>query len=52
MTIVTDILDSPHDEDGDPPPIFSSWGRLYEAVLLFLLLLIFLFYIFGAVFTL
>ncbi|MBI3933786.1 MAG: hypothetical protein HY316_03785 [Acidobacteria bacterium] len=28
------------------PPVFSTWGRLYAAVIGFLALLIFLFYLF------
>ncbi len=38
------------EDESERPPLFSSWGRLYAAVLLNLALQIFLFYVFARVF--
>jgi len=41
----------PHPPDIDPPPIFSTWPRLYLAVGLFLVVLIAVFSVFTQAFT-
>jgi len=41
---------SPHQVEDEPPPILSSWRRIYVIVLVYLALLIFAFYIFTRVF--
>lgn len=38
-------------EDEEPPPVFSSWGRLYAAVVVYLFSLISLFYLFTVTFS-
>ncbi len=40
-----------HEEPDEPPPIFGTWNRIYVLVLIYLVLLIIVFYIFGAAFT-
>jgi hypothetical protein len=40
-------MNSPSD---DPPPFLGTWKRLYAAVLVYLALLIFLFYVFTRTF--
>lgn len=39
-----------NDKEENPPPILSSWGRLYTLVLLNLIVLIAIFYIFTRAF--
>ena len=40
-----------HEEPDEPPPILGTWNRIYVLVLIYLVLLIIVFYIFGAAFT-
>lgn len=35
----------------EPPPFLGTWGRVYTAVILYLVLLIAAFYLFGRLFT-
>ncbi|MFC1608474.1 hypothetical protein ACFL47_10950 [Candidatus Latescibacterota bacterium] len=39
-----------HDSNEEPPPVFSSWNRLYTLVFINLVVLIVLFYVFTRVF--
>ena len=48
---MTDTPKHPQEERDEPPPFLGSWNRIYTIVLLYLVLLIVLFYIFGAAFT-
>jgi hypothetical protein len=48
---VTEDTKANQEHPDEPPPFLGTWNRIYTVVLLYLVVLIIVFYIFGAVFT-
>jgi hypothetical protein len=50
-TVPDDIPTPPRIVADEPPPFLGTWARVYIAILCYLALLIFLFYLFSRAFT-
>ena len=48
---MTDSLPPSRDLPDDPPPFLGTWNRVYFAVICYLAVVIFAFYLFGRAFT-